>query len=147
MFYEQHINEQFEVLLFKISFYLYWLGCYTSLISIEIPSSLKTIDRLVFAGCTSLTSVEIPNGVTKIGEGAFSGCISLSSIDIPSSVTSIEEGAFSGCTGIKKFVVDKDNPNYCSLDGALYTKDMKILIRVPGDIDSFLFHNSVIRVY
>ena len=30
MFYEQHINEQFEVLLVKISFYLYWLGCYTS---------------------------------------------------------------------------------------------------------------------
>ena len=36
MFYEQHINEQFEVLLFKISFYLYWLGCYTSGINVTL---------------------------------------------------------------------------------------------------------------
>ena len=35
MFYEQHINEQFEVLLFKICFYLYWLGCYTSIDTIS----------------------------------------------------------------------------------------------------------------
>ena len=41
MFYEQHINEQFEVLLFKISFYLYWLGCYTSFFDYRMMKELQ----------------------------------------------------------------------------------------------------------
>ena len=50
MFYEQHINEQFEVLLFKISFYLYWLGCYTSATSKEWDPMRNNAFRLSFGG-------------------------------------------------------------------------------------------------
>ena len=69
----------------------------TGLTSIEIPSSVTSIDG-AFSGCTGLTSIEIPTSVTSI-DGAFSGCTGLTSIEIPTSVTSID-GAFSGCTGL-----------------------------------------------
>ncbi|MCD7782890.1 MAG: leucine-rich repeat domain-containing protein, partial [Firmicutes bacterium] len=72
-------------------------GC-TSLTSVTIPDSVKTIGGGAFSGCASLTSITIPDGVTTIGEYAFYGCESLTSITIPDSVTHIGAYAFWGCT-------------------------------------------------
>ena len=120
-------------------------GC-TNLTSVVIPSSVTHIGYDAFYNCRSLTSVEIPNSVTKIGSSAFSGCTSLTSIEIPRSVTEIEWGAFNKFIGIKKFVVDKDNPNYCSLNGVLYSKDMSILLQAPCNIESLLIPSSVTEI-
>ena len=71
-------------------------GC-SSLRSVNIPNSVTTIASDAFAGCSSLTSVNIPDNVTTIGWGAFQGCSNLTSINIPSSVTKIGDWAFEGC--------------------------------------------------
>ena len=71
-------------------------GC-RSLTSIEIPNSVKSIGKGAFENCTALKSVEIPNSVTSIGEDAFYWCKSLTSIEIPNSVTSIGDYAFYYC--------------------------------------------------
>ena len=76
-------------------------------------------------------AVVIPNGVAKIGEYAFSRCTNLTSIKIPSSVTKIGGGAFRDCINVNDYIVDVDNPNYCSIDGVLYSKDNAELVRVP----------------
>ena len=60
------------------------------------PGTLTIADG-AFASCTSLTSVTIPNSVKTIGCWAFSHCTSLVSVTIPDSVTSIYEGAFDFC--------------------------------------------------
>ncbi|MDE7079358.1 MAG: leucine-rich repeat domain-containing protein [Clostridia bacterium] len=70
---------------------------YSSLTSIEIPSSVTSIGDYAFYDCSSLTSVEIPSSVTSICEGAFSGCISLHSIVGLNSEISIGEDAFLEC--------------------------------------------------
>ena len=69
-------------------------GAYT------IPSSVMSIGKGAFRGCTGLTSVTIPNSVTSIGDNAFSYCSGLTSVTIPNSVTSIGESVFQDCTGL-----------------------------------------------
>ena len=66
--------------------------------SVNIPSSVTSIEYYAFDGCTDLISVNIPSSVTSIGDRAFRGCIGLTSITLPSSVTSIGAFAFDGCT-------------------------------------------------
>ncbi len=82
----------------KIS-YRAFAGC-TSLISIVISDSVKSIGEDAFIGCSSLKSISIPDSVTSIGEYAFSGCSSLTSINIPNSVTYIGYSAFSACSNL-----------------------------------------------
>jgi hypothetical protein len=52
-------------------------------------------------------------------------------ITIPDSVTEISEDAFCLSTSISEFFVDDDNQHYKSVDGVLYSKDGKVLIRYP----------------
>ena len=64
---------------------------------LEIPSSVTSIEKYAFFGCTDLTSVTISDNVTSIGAYAFSGCRNMTSVTIGSGVTSIGNYAFSDC--------------------------------------------------
>ncbi|MBQ4243802.1 MAG: leucine-rich repeat domain-containing protein [Clostridia bacterium] len=52
-------------------------------------------------------------------------------IYIDKSVEYIEPMAFVYCKALRAFYVDEENPNYCSVNGILYTKDMKEIISYP----------------
>ncbi|GHU51845.1 hypothetical protein FACS1894200_12310 [Spirochaetia bacterium] len=65
--------------------------------SYTIPSSVTTIGKGAFAGCSSLATVTIPSSVTTIEAYAFGDCSSLTTVTIPSSVTVIGDRAFKGC--------------------------------------------------
>ena len=126
-------------------------GC-TGLTSIELPNSVTYIESCAFEDCTGLTSVELPNSVTRIDDYAFSGCTGLTSIEIPSSVTEIGDYAFSGCTGLTSIEipssvteigdyafpcivnVSPDNPNYASINGILFDKEMTEIINCGYNI-------------
>ena len=54
----------------------------TTIISIVIPNSVKSIGERAFRNCTSLTSIEIPNSVTGIGNNAFLECSNLAAVHI-----------------------------------------------------------------
>ena len=86
---------------------------------------MTSIGEYAFSGCSGLTSVTIPKGVTRIENSAFRDCASLTSATIPRSVTSIGAYVFSG--GNIYLNVDPDNSAYCSIDGALYSKDRTVL--------------------
>jgi len=105
-------------------------GC-SSLISITIPSSVIGIGHEAFAGCSSLTSITIPSSVIGIGNYAFAGCDSLTSVTMPSSVTSIGYRAFENCNSLTSITVDARNPEYASIDGALFNKNIQTLIKYP----------------
>lgn len=104
----------------------------SSLTSIVIPNSITLIDDEVFYGCSGLTSVVIPNSVTAIGSEAFGKCSSLTSIEIPNSVASISSNAFSECSSLTSIEVSAENPEYSSLDGVLFNKDLSTLILFPS---------------
>ena len=44
-------------------------------------------------------------------------------------VTSVHEGAFGGCFSLTSITVDQNNKNYKDIDGNLYSKDGKTLVR------------------
>lgn len=72
--------------------------------SIELPSSVRTLDIYAFYGCKLLTSVVIPEGVETIPQSLFSNCSALSSVTLPSTLKSIGYEAF-GSTGLKEITI------------------------------------------
>ena len=77
---------------------------YYEVTEIEIPNTLKTINRQ-FCGFDYLKKLTISDGVTSIGTYAFSGCSSLESVEIPNSVTSIGYAAFSNCSSLESITL------------------------------------------
>ena len=55
---------------------------------------MTSIGHFAFRGRTSLVTIEIPTSVTSIGEYAFGWCTSLTTIEIPTSVKTVGEFAF-----------------------------------------------------
>ncbi len=69
--------------------------------------------------------------VMEIEQNAFYGCSDVTSIDIPFSVIRISD-QFNGCSGLKKFTVNENNQSYKDVDGILFSKDDKMLIKYPA---------------
>ena len=68
-------------------------GC-TSLMSITLPNSLKTIEESAFKGCIGIRKIELPEGLKTIGDSAFKDCILIQSIDLPEGLITIGDSAF-----------------------------------------------------
>ena len=68
---------------------------YSSLTSIVLPNTLKTIKESAFSSC-NLESINIPEGVTSIEGEAFGSCCELREVSLPNSLTSIGNIAFWG---------------------------------------------------
>ena len=72
----------------------------------------------------------VPNGVISILGSAFERC-KFSGITLPASLTDIGYADIFP-SSIKNISVDAANPNYKSVDGVLFTKDGKSLIKYPA---------------
>lgn len=80
----------------------------TSLTSVVLPRTLKTIGNNAFYECANLSNINIPNGTTTIGKYAFACCWVLTDITIPESVTTISEGAFTSCNCLTNIIIPKN---------------------------------------
>lgn len=69
--------------------------------------------------------------VTEISTGAFYNSTELQSVTFGKNIEKTGLSVFSGCFSLESVLVDTDNGYYTSVDGVLYTKDMKILERYP----------------
>ena len=77
----------------------------SSLTSVTIPYSVKSIGDNAFRDCWSLTSITIGNSVTSIGSSAFFNCSSLTSVTIPYSVKSIGNSVFRECSSLTSVTI------------------------------------------
>ena len=109
------------------SFYLH-----ENLTSVTIPDSVTEIGGWAFNGCKSLTNIIIPNSVHSIKNDAFTECDSLPKVTIPDTVTEIGDSAFGYCDSLTDIEVGDNNPNYCSVDGVLFSKDKSKLKQYPS---------------
>ena len=74
--------------------------------SVTIPNSVKTIGNWAFSGCVNLQTVTLPASVTEIGEGVFGGCTNLTSVRIPASVKTIQKWTFEECEALTDVYYD-----------------------------------------
>lgn len=88
----------------------------------------------------------VPDGVTGIRVDAFHRCDALTELHLPESLQSLQAGIhfsvaddgihrfspFPGCRALVGIEVDSANQSYRSIDGVLFTADLKNLLTYPG---------------
>lgn len=115
------------------------------LTSVRISSGVRVISEQAFWECVALKSIEIPDTVTEIAFGAFMDT-GLTSIHIPASVTSIGVRALRSYS-MQAITVDAANPVYKDVDGVLFSKDGKTLVRYPtGRSGSYVVPDGVVVI-
>ncbi len=93
----------------------------------QLPDSIKEIEWLAFSGVKdSIKEFYLPKSLEKIAPFAFDH-LNVDKLYIPKNVIDFSSVAFKN---VKEFIVDEDNPEYTSVDGNLYSKDLKTLIRL-----------------
>ncbi|HEY4414581.1 MAG TPA: leucine-rich repeat domain-containing protein [Verrucomicrobiae bacterium] len=117
--------------------------------TIVIPDTINghavvSIGLAAFNGYDQLDNITLPNSLTNIDIAAFNSCSGLTNIVIPPGVINIGDYAFFYCTNLTAIIVDPANPNYSSLDGVLFNKDLTRLIQFPfGKDGSYAIPDSV----
>ena len=92
--------------------------------------SVTGIESWALRGC-GITIVHISDGISSIESFAFENCKNLETVKIGSTVSSIDAFAFDGCSSLRLFTVVADNNNFQTVDGVLYSKDLKKLFLYP----------------
>ncbi len=123
-----------------------------NLTSVTIPNGVTSIGTGAFYGCERLADrngylvfggillqyfgpggdLVIPDTVVKIKDYMFEHCDSITSVMIPDSVTSIGDVAFFDCNNLASICVAPTNSHYCSVDGVLFDKQKRTLLRYPA---------------
>lgn len=89
----------------------------------------------IFKNGASIKRLTVEEGVREIFGGAFESCVNLEEINLPSTVVDIEMHdltGFDGCKSLKRITVEKENPQYYSQDGVLFSKKTKSLFYYPA---------------
>jgi hypothetical protein len=100
--------------------------------AITLPKTVANIGNMTFYKCVDLKSVNMPESLTTIGFNAFEFCSSLGDVSIPARVAKIGAVCFVNCPNTKAISVDDANPDYASVDGILYDKEVRTLITCPA---------------
>lgn len=75
--------------------------------SIELPSTLTTIDQTAFYKCRSLKKLILPETVREIGDEAVAWCSALENVYIPASLNKVGEKAFYEDRNLHRVIVPK----------------------------------------
>lgn len=99
--------------------------------TLTIPENVKRIDWYAFNTCENLTEVTLPESLEYIDGWAFERCYSLKTVTIPKNTSHVGSGAFAQNTSMTSINCDPANGAYVSVDGVLFTKDMRELTAYP----------------
>lgn len=82
---------------------------------------------------SQIKSVIIGEGMILLDDsGAFTNCPNLQYIYLPSTVSTIFSPFARGCSKLKFIEVNPESKYYVSIDGVLYSKNMRELVRYPS---------------
>lgn len=112
--------------------------------TVELVSSSNDLSTITIPEHITYRGVKYT--VTSIGSHAMNWCSSLTKVKIPSTVTRIGDWVFWGSSKLKTIVVDENNPRFCSIDGALYSKDKTTLLNCPCAAKTFDIPTTVTTI-
>lgn len=101
--------------------------------AVELPSTMRVIDRYTFADCRNLGKIVLPDKVERIGAFAFAGCSSLTDVRFSDSFdgTGCGEGVFCKCESLKtidlsgfKRIPDSMFDGCTALESVIFGKDL-----------------------
>lgn len=120
-----------------------------NLIKMELPQNVLSVGDRAFYGCEDWKGATIPQNARHVGALAYAGCFSVEDIYIPKSVETIGDMAFLGCEKMTDIIVDEANPYWNSVEGVLYSKDLKTLYCYPTGkrSESFTVPEGVEHIY
>lgn len=154
----------------RISEYAF-AGC-TKLKRVNFPPStvVGVIEKYAFDGCESFEEIQLLNKVSYIGNSAFQnckslkevdltwiislgyegdvfpGCTNLETVNIGSEATYVFPQSFGDCPNLKAINVAEGNSTYCSVNGSLYSKDLRYCyLALPRDMKKFIIPEGVAR--
>lgn len=103
-----------------------------SLKTLVIPGTIHTIEEFGVSSCKNLWKVTIESGKLKsLGRVTIEFCDNLKELNLPDTLVSLS-GTFSTIDKLEKINVDSKNPNLKSVDGVVFSKDGKVLIKYPS---------------
>ncbi len=115
------------------------LGLSISSGSAELKIKIEDGEATVSAApdLSTITEIVIPDEyegcpVTKVADFSVVNLENVGVIYIGKNVKEIGEWAFTNNHKLVEFVVDEENEYFCSVDGVLFTKDMKTLLFYPA---------------
>ena len=121
-----------------------------SLVSINIPYGISSINDNTFWGCTRLSKVTIPTSVTSIGNGSFYNCRLLGSIEIPDGVISIGNFAFRDCVNLQTLILPSSlkSINKMAFYGCKLLNQINIFASNPPSLydDTFSVYSATVKV-
>lgn len=89
---------------------------------------------------------DISKPVTEIHEYAFNCDEKIVTVNVGKDVEKIDGKSFYSCWNLECVFVDDANPNYCDIDGVLYTKDLSEIIYYPSAHNVYLTRKAGYRV-
>ncbi len=76
--------------------------CCSSVTSVELPDTVRSIGSYAFANCKALSQIDMPQSLKVVDDYSFYGCSALEEVTIPSNVGTLGGYAFCQCTSLKK---------------------------------------------
>lgn len=105
----------------------------SKMFSVVIPGSVTDLQPDSFMGCMVLKSITVQSGSLQSFDIEY--CPSLELIDLPENVKTI--GKLEQCGMLQKISINEKNSSLKSVDGVVYSADMKTLVKYPaGKISS-----------
>ena len=113
--------------------------------NVNIPASLTEIGEKAFGECSVLKSIVFPGKVKSIGYVAFFLCKNLETIEFAGGVEKLNYNTFSYTDKLKSIKINSENSNYCVVDGVVFTKDMKTVIKFcpKNEASSYVIPSTV----
>lgn len=111
-----------------------------------IPNGILIIGEAAFGNCCDLEEIILPESIRILENKVFQDCSKLKSIKLPNQISSIASSAFSGCWDLKG--IECDSPFFKSIDGVLFTADLKTLVCYPQGkgCDNYVVPDSVTNI-
>ncbi len=110
--------------------------------SVIIGNNVKVIRKGAFNDCEDTKKIIIGNSVDTIEQSVFSQ-VGLDTLIIPKSVRLLEKRAIYYCYYLHTIIVEEDNINYCTYEGALLDKKKERILLYPALDSVYNMPNSV----